>query len=138
MNAALEDRLMAAFPRLYRAGAYCECHDGWFALLWRLSGQLEGFISQMPEPEQVAYFAVQVKEKWGQLRFYLSTSTEAMLQATEAALEESGRLCEICGAPGTLMHQGGCVMTRCPLHVPGGIQQGKQDTEDLAPSTGPV
>jgi hypothetical protein len=123
MHPALEDRLLAAFPRLYRAGAYCECHDGWFALLWRLSGQLEELIAQMPEPGQAAYFAVQVKEKWGQLRFYLSASTAAMLQATEAALEESGHLCELCGAPGTLVQQGGSFMTRCSVHVPGGLQQ---------------
>jgi hypothetical protein len=123
MDAALEDRLKAAFPRLYRAGVSCECHNGWFALVWRLSGQLEELISQGPEAEQATYFAVQVKEKWGQLRFYLSASTEAMFQATEAALEESGYLCEVCGAPGTIVHQSGWVMARCPSHAPRGSQQ---------------
>jgi hypothetical protein len=123
MDAALEDRLKAAFPRLYRAGVSCECHNGWFALVWRLSGQLEELIAQAPEAEQDAYFAMQVKEKWGQLRFSLSASTEAMLQVTEAALEESGRLCEMCGAPGTLLHQGGWTMTRCLAHAPRGSRQ---------------
>lgn len=127
MDLALEDRLMAAFPRLYRLGAYCECHDGWFTLLWRLSGRLEELISEIPESEQAAYFAMQVKEKWGQLRFYLSTSTKAMFEATEAALEESGHLCEECGSPGTLLHQGGWVMTRCPLHAPRGSRHGHLD-----------
>lgn len=124
MDAALEDRLKAAFPRLYQAGVSCECHNGWFELVWRLSGQLEELIAQAPEAEQATYFAVQVKEKWGQLRFYLSASTEAMLQATEVALEESGQLCEVCGAPGTILHQGSWVIARCLAHAPRGSQQG--------------
>lgn len=118
MNRTLEDRLKVAFPKLYRESAYCECHDGWFPLIWRLSAHLEELIAQMPEPEQEAYFAMQVKEKWGQLRFYLSTETDEMFQAIEAALRESEQICELCGASGTVLCDGGWFMTRCPEHAP--------------------
>ncbi len=118
MDSALEARLKATFPKLYRNSAYCACHDGWFCLIWRLSTQLEELISQVPEPEQEAYFAMQVKEKWGQLRFDLSTETDEMFQATEAALEESEQVCELCGAAGTLLNDGGWFMTRCSMHAP--------------------
>lgn len=120
MDSALEDRLTRAFPRLYREGLYGECHDGWFALLWRLSVRLEDLISQLPELEQEGYFVVQVKEKFGQLRVYLSHYTEDMFQATEAALKDSGYICEYCGEPGILIHKGGWVMTRCLMHAPSG------------------
>lgn len=118
MHPTLEDQLQSAFPKLYRKGAYCECHDGWFLLIWRLSAHLEELIAQAPEPEQDAYFADQVKEKYGQLRFYLYDSTEEMFQATQAASRESEQICELCGTPGTLLCDRGWFMTRCPLHTP--------------------
>lgn len=122
MERTLEEGLKAAFPRLYREGVYCACWDGWAALLWRLSAQLEALISQVPEEEQHEYFAVQVKEKWGRLRFYLSTATEVMEQAVEAALEDSGQICEKCGIPGIMLYDGGWVLTRCQQHAPEGSQ----------------
>jgi hypothetical protein len=116
MDSALEDQLVEAFPKLYRDGAYCECRDGWFALIWRLSVRLQELISQLPEAEQKEYFAMQFKEKYGQLRFYPSTATDEMLETIDAATDESGHICEICGAPGTIYSKG-WVMTRCPLHA---------------------
>jgi hypothetical protein len=122
MDQILEERLIKGFPRLYRNGMYFECHDGWFALLWRLSARLEDLISQGPGPEQKRYFAMQVKEKWGLLSFYLSNETEEMSQAINAAWEESGHICEECGAPGTLLHKGRWALTRCLMHAPAGSQ----------------
>jgi hypothetical protein len=122
MDQILEERLIKGFPRLYRNGMYFECHDGWFDLLWRLSARLEDLISQRPRPEQKRYFAMQVKEKWGTLSFYLSNETEEMSQAIEAVWEESGRICEECGAPGILLRKGGWVLTSCLTHAPAGSQ----------------
>jgi hypothetical protein len=122
MDRTFESLLIEAFPRLYRYGAFCACHAGWFPLLWRLSTRLEGLISQLPEPEQKEYFSDEIKEKWGLLSFYLSNETEEMSQAIKAAWEESGRICEECGAPGILLHKGGWVLTRCLTHAPAGSQ----------------
>jgi hypothetical protein len=120
MSPALEHQLKAAFPQLYRSGMgfYFECGDGWFTLLWHLSEQLKELIAQLPQAEQAAYYAQQVKAKFGELRFYLSEYTEDMFQATEAALEESKQICEICGEPGTLLLDGGWLTTLCPTHMP--------------------
>jgi hypothetical protein len=118
MDLVQKDQWKAAFPYLYRTGASFECLDGWSDLLWQLSTKLEELISQLPESERAAYFAVQVKEKWGKLRFYLSTSTEDMDTVIYEAEEQSGHLCERCGAPGALLAHGGWVMTRCAEHVP--------------------
>jgi len=112
--------LRAAFPSLYHTepGFYFECGDGWFTLLWRLSEQLQDMIVHVPPPEQAEYYACQVKQKCGELRFYLSNSTDEMFQATEAALEESKQICEVCGASGHLLLDLGYLMTRCPTHTP--------------------
>ena len=121
MDPVLEDRLMAAFPRLYRERLHCDCAGGWFTLLWHLSAQLEELISQLSEPEQEEHFAVQIKEKWGLLTFYLSTYTDDMQRVIAAAEEESRHICEVCGASGTL-YDNGRLMTRCPQHAPEGRQ----------------
>jgi hypothetical protein len=122
MDRALEDQLAAAFPRLYRFSAYCACHDGWFELIWRLSARLEALIAQEPDEDQAEYAASEIKEKWGQLSFALWNYTDEMLEATLAALGESRQVCEECGAPGTLLRDGGWVLTRCPAHAPAGSQ----------------
>jgi hypothetical protein len=120
VNPELEEQLRAAFPQLYHTekGFYFECGDGWFTLLWHLSERLQDMIVHVPPPEQGEYYARQVKQKFGELRFYLSNSTDEMFQATEAALEESKQICEVCGASGHLLLDLGYLMTRCPTHTP--------------------
>jgi hypothetical protein len=57
--------------------------------------------------------AVQVKEKFGQLRFYLSTTTEEMGNLIREAETKSGTICEECGQPGKLINDGGWLKTTC-------------------------
>lgn len=71
------------------------------------------------------FTVAQVKEKFGQLRFYVDftfdrdTQDEFMraeyaLNMISAAEVESGRTCEVCGAPGSRAYAGGYwVKTRC-------------------------
>ena len=120
MKQGLEEQLRAAFPQLYHTeeGFSFECEDGWFTLLWHLSERLQDMIVHLPTPEQADYYARQVKQKFGELRFYLSNYTDEMFQATEAALEESKQLCEACGASGHLLLDQGYLMARCPTHTP--------------------
>ena len=56
--------------------------------------------------------ALQVKEKWGTLRFYISPSTDEMEEAIQKAQEESSIVCEMCGNPGKFSDTGWC-MVRC-------------------------
>lgn len=130
MHPDLSDRLIEAFPHLYRrqegpegsAGISMlyafECRDGWFDLLWWLSAQLEALIAAFPEKEQSKYVPGTIKEKWGTLRVYLWHETPEMQQVIRLAEQQSGRVCEECGAPGSLMSFHGIAMTRCPAHDP--------------------
>lgn len=130
MHPELTDRLIQAFPHLYRsqeeqegsAGSSTpyafECRDGWFDLLWWLSGQLEALIAALPEEEQSNYVPGTIKEKWGTLRVYLWHETPEMQRVIRLAEQRSGHICEECGAPGSLMRSHGIALTRCLAHDP--------------------
>lgn len=81
-----------------------ECGDGWFDLIWKLAEDLERIYKEarlviIPENP---FRVVQVKEKFGTLRFYINFGSDAMHDRIEQAEEESGRTCEVCGKPGEL------------------------------------
>lgn len=58
--------------------------------------------------------ATQVKEKFGTLRFYVYVDggDEEVFRLIDAAEQESATICELCGAPGTLVMKG-WGSTRC-------------------------
>lgn len=101
------DVLRQQCPRLYKHGIAFECGLGWFDLLRDLSIKLEKVLEKdaerdpIPEGEEDNYiemFAVQVKEKYGTLRFYMSCENEeiaALIRETEAL---SSEICELCGS----------------------------------------
>lgn len=107
MNKQLDEKLVKAFPLLYRERHYpmgkssmhwgFTCGDGWFKLVWNLSCILEGILKRMPKNQQKNYCAAQVKEKFGTLRFYVHGRDEGMMAAIHAAENESACICEECG-----------------------------------------
>jgi len=76
--------------------------DGWFDILWRLSGGLEPLVEEFEQESGCQFEILQVKEKFGGLRIYVSGAHDAIRQRLEAAKMESTRSCEICGQPGAL------------------------------------
>jgi len=72
---------------------------------------------------------VQVKEKFGGLRFYVRLDglrlrqDDAIRRRIGAAMEESFHTCEICGQPGKLREER-CIRTLCDLHD---AAQGEQE-----------
>ncbi len=55
---------------------------------------------------------LQIKEKFGGLRFYIGCGTQEMFDLIEDAEDKSITICEECGRPGTLRN-GGWLVTRC-------------------------
>jgi hypothetical protein len=90
-----------------------ECGDGWFALLDALSRNLQAATESSGAPQVVA---VQVKEKFGSLRFYTDVADARQRDMIEQAMSMSVRLCEVCGSPGKQISRNGWMMTRCPTH----------------------
>ena len=103
--------LLKKFPTLYRGytepltqslmGFYFECDDGWFQLIYNLSEKLEGHVK-----------AVQVKEKFGGLRFYVDGYSEEIGNLIADAERLSCKTCEVCGQPGS-SKGGGWIKTLC-------------------------
>ena len=73
-----------------------EVGDGWFELIDALCTQLQWDAGHEISPQPVV---VQVKEKFGSLRFRLRHPTERQHGMQMLALELSTRLCEHCGTP---------------------------------------
>ncbi len=78
-------------PASIRLGA--SCGRGWHPLIDNLLAQLVS----MGWDKQV----VQIKEKFGGLRFYVGEATDEMREAIRAAESASFKTCERCGAAGT-------------------------------------
>ena len=89
--------------------AECQIHvgPGWGDILKRLVSDLfelgwDGHV-------------LQVKEKFGGLRFYVGSANKAIHERIDAAANESLATCEQCGAPGVL-REGGWLKTLCDEH----------------------
>jgi hypothetical protein len=77
-----------------------ECGSGWKKPLEKCAARLEAEILKQPDEEKA--YAVQVKEKFGGLRFYLhGNETDEMSKIIAEAEEECSATCEKCGAPGS-------------------------------------
>lgn len=77
--------------------------DGWFNILDELCAVLE----------KHGVVALQIKEKFGTLRFYIiGTDSEEVWDAIDKAERKSATTCERCGAEGKL-RKGGWLVTLC-------------------------
>lgn len=85
-------------------------NDGWFNLLWQLCLDIEPLIGDAP------FEVLQVKEKFGGLRFYTAGGGEnwnAIQDRIHKAESDSFETCEECGAKGVLHTTGYWVKTLC-------------------------
>ena len=118
MNEKNTAYLLGRYPKLYQGYNFpmtqtcmCwgfDCGDGWFKLIDQLSAD----ITLLDEKDGTTTIAVQVKEKYGGLRFYIEGGSDAVYAAIDKAEILSETICEICGEPGTTRNDG-WVSTMC-------------------------
>jgi len=123
MNKDLTRKLYTDFPELYQdrskpcsESLMCfgfEHDDGWFELVYKLSEDLMVISSKLGIKPPVA---VQIKEKFGTLRFYVDGYHAEIAKRIEQAELESALLCEVCGNEGKQRSQG-WVRTLCDWHA---------------------
>ena len=123
MRKELSDMLFERYPLIFAGYTLPDaekkwlkiwCKDGWFDLIDTLCAQLQDWTDKHNAPQ---YVVRDVKEKFGELRFVGQHASAEQKGAVFMAYALSTRLCEQCGAPGQLVVDGGCWMTRCELHT---------------------
>lgn len=95
--------------------ARIDCDSGWYQLICDLDKELVDI-----DPN---YMIVQIKEKFGLLRFYYHTETKRgrLMDSIVSQYEKmSGSICEISGEPGVLMSKNGYYRTLSMRHAPEG------------------
>jgi hypothetical protein len=122
MRPDLEKKLVERWPAWFKVGGDLRhtlmplgfVHgDGWFPLLWRLCEDLEPLVAEAEKNSRKPFEVLQVKEKFGSLRFYVSHHTDGIDERINSAQEQSSRTCEICGQRGKLTN----LQTRCDEHL---------------------
>lgn len=110
MKTELINNLVTEFPRLFenmKPEIWTE--DGWFELIRKLCLKL----IELERVSGIRISVLQVKEKFAELRFYVSVDTsglkdglnaelwsEIIMAVIQAATEKSKHVCERCGAHG--------------------------------------
>ena len=134
MKKELQDKIFEKYPKLYRQKdldmrqtAMCwgiSCGDGWYNIIDNLSQVIqdrsdwlngEGIHEYRDLPEdhvKESIEAVQVKEKYGWLRFYVNYTDSYIDGAISLAESLSYKTCETCGNLGEV-NESGWRMTRC-------------------------
>lgn len=100
------DILIKRHPHLFKHIRVIHCGLGWYNLLEALAEKLEPLGVQ----------ALQVKEKFAGLCFYLSEGNERAEALIKKAEEKSIKTCDQCGAPGAVFGTY-YVSTRCAEHA---------------------
>lgn len=134
MRKELEQKIVERWPTWFNTGGDFrypamprgfQHDDGWFSLVWRLCEDLEPLVAEFEVASGLNFEVLQVKEKFGGLRFYVNCrKEEAIRRRIEAAIQESFHTCEVCGQLGRL-RENGRIKTLCDKHNASG-----QEVED--------
>lgn len=112
MNRENTEKLFNDFPLLYRNKDLSikeslisfgfECDDGWFNIIYNLSKEIYTFCKSKNVSIEEYPTVLQVKEKFGGLRFYVGPIHKSIFKQVsefiECAEKQSIETCELCGA----------------------------------------
>jgi len=82
------EQLKLDCPKLYAEDMYFEVPEDWFEDIKELSFQLEREIISNTKQFQDECYAIQVKEKYGSLRFYMTMETDEMKALIEQTIDK--------------------------------------------------
>jgi hypothetical protein len=130
MSPKLDEQLCEKYPKLFidRHGSpsktlMCfgfEHGDGWYKILDALCGQIQNHLDWINRKEETVkqVVVIQVKEKFGGLRFYYEGGDKVVDGMVRMAESWAAVTCEQCGKPGQ-MRTGGWIKTLCDEHANG-------------------
>lgn len=109
----LEEELISLCPILFQGKLISfECPPGWETIVRKLSLRLEEHARERNPKLRV----VQVKSKFGGLRYYLFPHDEYAEALVNEAEDESFKTCEVCGQPGKESTRRSWTSTLCDQH----------------------
>ena len=95
------------------SGVYCECHDGWFQLIYDCCKEIkESYEKNGYDITIDTIMPFQIKEKYGTLNMYFNCSEEAHNIVSKYE-DMSETVCEFCGDTGILRNMNGWYKTLC-------------------------
>jgi len=96
MNRLNDGILYEKYP--FTDSIYFECDDGWFRILDNLFNEISPYTTEDNE-----FIVLQVKEKYGQLRVYVSPYIQEVEDIIDVYEKISLGTCEACGIEGKLV-----------------------------------
>jgi len=88
---------------------------GWLGIVDELCTKLEQVLAGMSDSARDGFYAQQVKEKFGGLRFYTTYGNDEIYKLIREAENKSYQTCEVCGEPGERRGEG-WIQTLCEVH----------------------
>ena len=134
MKQELDELLCQRYPKIFvnrhgdpKQTLMCwgfECGDGWYNIISQLCANIQHHVDWAQEQKEKyergegcsQVVAVQVKEKFGTLRFYTNGGNEQIYGMIRMAESMSAVTCEECGAPGTRRGRA-WIYTACDAHA---------------------
>jgi hypothetical protein len=106
MNEQNTNKILKDFPVIYSHFHYgFDCGDGWFDIIYDLSKMINDIDKEVR--------IVQIKEKYGTLRFYVDWCSDEIQKLIAEAEERSCATCEECGRPGKVRMIKTWMLCRC-------------------------
>lgn len=130
MRDELDKQLCEKYPKIFvnRNGLPTETlmcfgfehDDGWYDILDALCGQIQNHLDWVNRKEESVsqVVAVQVKEKFGGLRFYYDGGDDIVDGMVRMAESWAAHTCEVCGNKGVI-RGGGWLRSLCDEHSNG-------------------
>jgi hypothetical protein len=129
----LDKQLCEKYPKIFRdrhadmrntAMCWGFPGSGWYDIIDELCSKIQTVCDR----EGFQVVALQVKEKFGGLRFYIGAGNDEIFNLIDEAESKSFEVCETCGKPGKLVGHG-WVYTACPEHTRKGDERNEPKTE---------
>jgi len=86
----------------------CETADGWFDLIYQACQEIKKVLK-----EDDTFVFDQIKEKFGGLRLYCSTTNDEAYKIADSYEEKSYKVCEYCGSQDDVESKGLWIKTLC-------------------------
>ncbi|WP_300493303.1 hypothetical protein [uncultured Methylophaga sp.] len=126
MNKNLAEKIFEQCPIIYRSrhdkstivGSWgFECNEGWGEIIYNLSLELETLAKKEVEsgvPLSSVIEVRQVKQKFAQLRFYVSSTNDAVFDLISHYEQIALKTCEFCSELGSKIEINGYYCVACP------------------------